>query len=363
MKKCPKCGKIYADSFITCKKDETPLVELGQKETARIMFRKKIAKFTVGFILFLVVIISGLKLFAAMENSYLKKGIGFLAKAEETRDVKLFEKNLKGAIGNLKRALFLNKINVFEVSKAGKICYILGKAYLLSDENVSAEECFINARKIFSDKDTYATPSELELKILQSLVSVNGIVGGNRAIVNDYMVKEGDLVKGIEVTKITDSYVMFNKGGVVFSSSVDKYNPIAKNLRMEYLETFQIVQQNENSGIARIEFRKLRDDVTRFLKLYMMDTSQKDEMQLLIDRCADQISLIDKEIETAKMQNRVIEGLSMDDVISVLGEPLSKHELFEMDADEKWVYGDKVLYFKDEDTEGNGLLISIEGVK
>ncbi|MFH1440680.1 MAG: hypothetical protein ABIH18_01360 [Candidatus Omnitrophota bacterium] len=40
--------------------------------------------------------------------------------------------------------------------------------------------------------------------------------------------------------------------------------------------------------------------------------------------------------------------MSMKKLLSMLGEPLKKIKVFEMDYDAKWIYNDKILYFKED---------------
>ncbi|MBU1894604.1 MAG: hypothetical protein KJ983_02150, partial [Candidatus Omnitrophica bacterium] len=139
-------------------KDESPLIELNQKEVVRVAFKKKILVRTGIFICLIIVIAISLKLLAFMETLYFEKAKSFLAKTEEIADEKLFKKNLEDAIISFKTAFLLNTINVFNPSLSrGKICYFLGNAYLLNDENDLAEKCFKTTKTFFSGNETYTT--------------------------------------------------------------------------------------------------------------------------------------------------------------------------------------------------------------
>lgn len=292
-----------------------------------------------------------------LKDLFLKRGLEDFEEASRSYNKKGFEK----AVSSLELALLFNRFSVFDHSHLSETYYNLGLSNLYLRNNEKANSNLSKAKKTLSKEDEYVDAEELESKLLQSLVKVEGIIDGDNTIVNRDIAIKGDLIKGVEIVQITKHYVVFKYGDKIFSDSIDKYNPLSKKERDKCLKSFSRAQKCDNPGFASCYYTEARMIARNTLHIFDMDLEQTNQMQQVINKCEKEISRINAEIEEAGKRGKIIAGMKRKDVEAALGKPIEKKKMIRMNNDEKWIYADKVLYFKNDLRRGvKGILVNWE---
>lgn len=280
------------------------------------------------------------------KNYYFEKGLEEFTKAEKTFNEGLFRTALTEAIRNFGISFLFNKFSLFNHADLSETQYKLGISHLYGRNYELAHVYFTAAKKSFSAKDDYIDPPELDAKIIQTLVRVEGNLDQGRALVNQNIVQAGDFVGDVEVVEVTNHYVVFRKGDDVFSDGIDKYNPLAEKERQACRRYFDQAREEDNLRFRRDYYWLGKKQSEVLLKNFSMDKEQTEEIQSAVAEADQQIMQIDREIAQSVTQGVIIAGMTGQDVERILGAPLEQNRTLGKDEDERWIYEDRILYFK-----------------
>ena len=336
-----------------------------QKQGELLSQDKKIGSKPKGFkfvFVFLALIIFLLLVVFLPPLYFLARGRTHFKQATASSTDVAFKKNLKEAIRCYSQVVRVFQSRFLPRSLLSEVYYQIGLSHLYLRNHSQARPNFEQALRLFSEKATFATRSDLELKILESKVKLEGFVGNSVALVNQHIVNIGDVVDGIAVVDITGEYILFKYGDRVFSDSFDKYSPFAKRIGRGCQELFE--RAAKDPGGFSASFYKAAKDCARDAVLCSgMDADQTAEMKKIIELSSQKLSKIKSSIDEAKRNKEVVIGMTKTEVQEVLGMPVEKNRLFDMEFSEIWLYPDKRLYFKNEPRlQVEGILSRIEYV-
>lgn len=231
--------------------------------------------------------------------------------------------------------------------RKSRALYLLGLAYLRLREFAKAEGALRRVRELLPPDGAEISPGHLDRLLLESRFRVEGIMPGSGiAIVNNNSVRKGDWIAGVRVEEVTDDYVVFAAGDLLFSDSVDKYSPLAKR-RRELCKAHMVAAGREgNPGLRRDSLELARAAAVEALTKSRMDMDQIRETRALADECTAEIHKIDAAFAEAKGRGEVIVGMSAGDVAGILGPPPGTQQMIGMEESEVWKYPDWEIYFK-----------------
>jgi len=291
---------------------------------------------------------------------FLSEGMSDFTRANTSSNEAVFKKRLKDSFKHFELARLCNTFSFFSRAGESEIAYRLGLVLLYQRNNEQARPYFEEAKSLLKGKDTFASAEDIELNLLQCQIKLDGFVDGNQAMVNQHLVKEGDVINGITVLRITKNYILFKGGDFVFSDSLDKYTPSTKKLG-QACQGLLSSAEKDTMGFARVYYRLAKRCAKDLLCCVTMDVEQADAMKKIIVESDRKVAQIDTAIAGAKKSRTVIVGMDKKDAEDILGKPLEKKKLFEMAYNEQWLYGDSTLYFKDDAKYGiAGIVAKIE---
>jgi len=86
--------------------------------------------------------------------------------------------------------------------------------------------------------------------------------------------------------------------------------------------------------------------------------SNYDTMSEIVNKCRNLISDFEEKVSNAKNQDKIILGMSKNDVISAWGKPSNiNRDIYPFGTHEQWVYGSSYVYFE------NDVLTAIQSYK
>jgi len=285
-------------------------------------------------------------------NYFLAEGRRYLTQGEETFSENVYKNSLEKAKINIEKAALYGNYAVFGGKKLAEVYYSLGLVNLYQRNNTKAAVYFKQAKGRFGKAKLFK--DDLDLRIIQSSVRVEGIAGQGVALVNQEFVKAGDSVNGVSVLEVTGTYVLFKAGNFIFSDSINKFSPLAKKERLECKTIFEKALKSSNPGFA-LGYYSLAEAFSKAaLKNFLMDAEQTAELKAIIDKSKDTITLIENNFKEAIEKKELTVGLSKKDVTEILGEP--SHIFKDDPQTEIWEFPGKRLFFS------NDLSFGIEGV-
>jgi hypothetical protein len=280
------------------------------------------------------------------KNYYFEKGLEEFNQGENAVNEGVFKNSLTEAIRSFEISFLFNKFSLFDHTYLSETQYKMGMSHLYLRQHKLAHAYFKAAKRNFSLKDDYIDKQELDSKIIQSLVRVEGTLGQGRALVNQNIVRAGDLVGDVKVVEVTEHYVVFEKGQETFSDSIDKYNPLAKKARRKCWRYFDAAREADNLRFMRDYYWLGKKQSEVFLQTFSMDWEQTEEVKEAVAEADRQIADIDREIAQAINQGVVVAGMTGQQAEKILGPPLETNRMVGKEADERWIYEDTILYFK-----------------
>lgn len=285
-------------------------------------------------------------------SHFLDEGRRSLTLAQETFNEHVYKNCLEKAVLEIEKAVLYGNYSVIGREKLVEAYYALGLANLYQRNNVKAAAYFKKAKEFLGKNQAFK--SDLESKIIQSSVRVEGIAGKGVALVNQDFVNVGDSINGVSVVEVTDTYVVFRSGNFIFSDSINKYSPLAKKDRLECKSIFEKASKSVNPGFA-LDYYSLAEAFSKAaLKNFAMDASQTSKLKAIIEKSKDTITLIENNFKGSIEKKELTVGLSKKDVKEIWGEPLNI--LKDESVGEIWNYPGKKLFFD------NDLSFGIEGI-
>lgn len=296
-----------------------------------------------GLIVFIVMTISSL----GMSKYHFHNGITALNSVKDADKVANFSINSGKAVAHFEYALAFDMFGLNGKDFAVKTSKYLGESYLFLGENIKAKNSFEKALAILAPDEVIHEIDDLKFWLIKSTIRVNGIVDdGWRAIVNQNIVSVGDEIGQVKIVEVTSEYVGFTYQGKYFTDSVDKYNSLVMRGLADSKQFLRKASKAEDIGIAAASAISAVKIAKEVIEDYAVDKPQLIALNAIVEKGEDLESRIRQRISKAKRNRELLVGMNGADIIEVFGEPKNVNSLYNMDANERWEYVDRELFFR-----------------
>lgn len=305
-------------------------------------------KKVIGAIFVALLVFSVLSLFSiGMSHYYFQTGLSSYYDVQDRDKWDNYSVNVAKSISCFEYALAFNRLGIFDKYYMYDIYYYLALSYWSIAENTKANQYLQQLLEVDLDTLDEKRRNELELLKIRTGISVNGIIdNGWRAIVNQNLVKEGDMINGVVIKNITPEYIEFQHKDFLFTDSVDRSNPLVIRGLMEVRQLIAKASVVGNSlALQKEVFESALQRTETILAEYALD--KEDYIYLLNRRTEINRRLLDIEdaLRLAHRNKDVNIGMTMDEVVSILGEADNVNVIIDESDNQKWEYPDRTLYF------------------